>query len=166
MSLQITHHVYFDSPNGLFPAHLDREGFSSWNWPGVSPGTFNVNNDYMFTTCPLNVLIPQQGVAGNVGGRDSFMIGGHKYFIVEGESVPNDFSTWGLYLIQEDNNEIRHLQLAMPDDIPRSMGNPKISFVNMPDGTPAMLGTTVIFGAPPGSTTPARSHLWIYEQKP
>jgi hypothetical protein len=156
--------LQFEMPHHFCAASscIDQEGFTTWNWPNTDPGPWNLNNNWMNSVIPVNPLIKGLGANGNIGGRDSFEIGGHRYFIVEGQAVPNDWSSWSLYLIQEDTRQIVKLNIQTPSGS-RSMGNPKISFITLPSGQAALVGSTFIFSEQPGGTaSDAGSHLFVY----
>lgn len=116
----------------------------------------------MSLVVPLNPLLRALGINGNIGGRDSFDIGGQRYFLVEGQTTINDWSTWRLYLVQENSQRVVQLQIQTPAGS-QAMGNPKISFITLPNGQAALVGTTFIFSEQPtGSAPDAGTHLFVY----
>lgn len=90
------------------------------------------------------------GVRGHIGDRASITFRGHDFIVVEGETIPGDWSSWRLYLYDAET------KVATPLDVrthggSRSFANPALEVVTI-DGRESLLVTMYLFteGAAPG----------------
>jgi hypothetical protein len=91
----------------------------------------------------LDYALIQLGVEGHIGDRDTVMFRGHELMIIEGQRVPDDWSSWRLFLYDFET------EIATPLDIKthagsQSMSNPTLTVVEI-NGREAILVTAYIF---------------------
>lgn len=101
----------------------------------------------------LDGALALNGVAGNIGQRDSFDFFGKPFTLVEGQKTPYDWGSWKLYL---DDGE--H---ALPVDLgseSKSIANPHVSYV---DGGRTMLVTAFV---PYQGSAPGQSGSMLFTQ--
>jgi hypothetical protein len=99
----------------------------------------------------LDGALGLNGVAGNMGQRDSFDFFGTPYTIVEGQKTPGDWGSWGLYLYNGAH--------ALPVDVgspSTSIANPHVSYV---DNGRTMVVTAFV---PSEGAAPGQSGSLIY----
>ncbi|HEX5454012.1 MAG TPA: hypothetical protein VFX06_09480 [Stellaceae bacterium] len=108
-------------------------------------------------------LLTAAGGTGKIGDRELFRVGDTVYEIVEAQVHPQsggDFSSWRLFLVNRTTGTVQQLHPALRGGA-RSLGNPSVSFVRLPDGTPALVFTCFVFSESRGAT-PAGGHIYVY----
>ena len=111
----------------------------------------------------VNDLVTNAGGNGKIGDREIFEVGSQIYEVVEAQVHPasaQDYGSWRLFLINRTTSAIQQLSPALAGGA-QSLGNPTVSFVNLPDGAPALVFTCFVFGANNG-TTPPGGHIHVY----
>jgi hypothetical protein len=91
----------------------------------------------------LDHALIELGVEGHIGDRDTINFRGHDLMVIEGQRVPEDWSSWRLFLYDAETD------VATPLDIKtharsQSMSNPSLALVEI-DGREAILVTVYIF---------------------
>jgi hypothetical protein len=119
------------------------------NWSG-SPDT------------ATNYLVTMAGGTGKIGDREVFEVGSQVYEVVEVQigRPNNDYGSWRLFLINKTAGTIQKLSPVLAGGA-QSLGNPKVSFVTLPSGVPALVFTCYIFGTNNGTTLPG-GHIFVY----
>jgi len=87
--------------------------------------------------------ILDNGVQGHIGDRDIINFRGHDLMVVEGQTVPEDNSSWRLYLYDEETKIATPLNVKTHAGSP-SMLNPTVEIVQI-NGREALLVTTFIY---------------------
>ncbi len=108
-------------------------------------------------------MVTSAGGNGKIGDREVFKVGSTVYKVVEAQVNPtsgNDFGAWRLFLINLTAGTIQRLDPVLAGGA-RSLGNPTVSFVTLPNGGPALVFTCFIFTENSG-TTPPGGHLFVY----
>ncbi|HEV2776474.1 MAG TPA: sialidase family protein [Solirubrobacteraceae bacterium] len=92
---------------------------------------------------------------GSIGDRDQIVVNGVRLELQEAQYIPNDYSSWRLFLIDPRNRVPRPLEVATTDTS-RSFGNPTATALTAPSGRPAILITMYVFaeGAAPHEAGP------------
>ena len=146
-TLEITHHYYY-------LGQRDLEGVGTLtnfkNWSNSSDAT-------------INNLVTKAGGNGKIGDREIFEVGSEVYEVVEAQENPtsrNDYGSWRLYLIDKTKSLIQQLSPVLQGGA-KSLGNPTVSFVTLPNSAPALVFTFFIFGANNGTTLPG-CHIFVY----
>lgn len=145
--IEITHH-YFDNGERDIQAVGTLSDFNGWS------------DD---TSTAINKLITEAGGDGKIGDRELFRVGPDIYEIVEAQAhpeSPDDYGSWRLFLVNRTTNRIEELHPELLGGA-RSLGNPSVSFVKLPDGTPALVFTCFVFSQNSGST-PSGGHMYVY----
>src|SRR5271163_2332148 len=137
---EITHHYYYRGQRDL-----------------EALGTLtNFNNWSSSADTVINDLVTNAGGDGKIGDREIFEVGSQVYEVVEAQVHPasaDDYGSWRLFLINRTTSAIQQLNPALAGGA-QSLGNPTVSFVNLPDGAPALVFTCFVFGANNGTTSP------------
>lgn len=81
---------------------------------------------------------------GSIGDRDQIVLNGVRLELQEAQYIPNDFSSWRLFLIDPRKRVPRPLEIATRD-ASRSFGNPTATALTAPSGRPAILVTMYVF---------------------
>ena len=145
--IEISHHYFYLGQRDL-EAVGTLANFENWS---SSPD--NLVND----------LVTDAGGNGKVGDREIFEVGSEVYEVVEAQVNPasgNDYGAWRLFLVDRTTSAVRRLSPVLTGGA-KSLGNPTVSFVTLPSGTPALVFTCFIFGANNG-TTPPGGHIFVY----
>jgi hypothetical protein len=102
---------------------------------------------------PVDQALIGLGVDGHIGDRDRITFEGHELTVVEGQAVPEDWSTWRLYLY-DDQTQVAEELLLETHQGSVSQGNPSLILVEI-DGRAAIVVTLYLFteGAAPGEDT-------------
>lgn len=98
-----------------------------------------------------NSLFAGLGTRGNLGDRADLLFEGHRFAVLEAQSIKADFGTWRWYLYDRDRNEARMLALHAPAGS-YALGNPTVRVLPGPAGVPVLLFSGYAFseGAGPG----------------
>lgn len=99
---------------------LDREASGKMDW---SEWSAEKRTD-------LDAVVLANDVAGGIGDRDTFRFRGSEFMLIEAMSVPDDWSTWKIYLV----DGARATPLAIKTDGgSRAFTNPTAEVVNLDD---------------------------------
>ncbi len=115
-------------------------GFKAWDW---------------YDNSNLNALLAPY-TAGNIGGRAFIVYQGKPYTLVEAQGAKHDFSTWKLFLYDEQANSIAPIAVTTPSGS-AAFGNPKLSYVKS-GGNLMIAGTAFSFNNDHGG-----NHLYATE---
>jgi hypothetical protein len=111
----------------------------------------------------VNDLVTNAGGNGKIGDREIFKVGSQVYEVAEAQVNPasaNDYGSWRLFLLNRTTSAIQQLSPQLMGGA-QSLGNPTVSFVTLPDGSPALVFTCFVFGANNGATPPG-GHIFVY----
>jgi hypothetical protein len=99
----------------------------------------------------LDALFEAIPARGNVGDRDALAFEGFDFAVYEAQLEADDWSTWRTYLHDPSAGRIDALPMRTHGGS-RAFGNPSVSAVTAPDGSPALVVTQFLFheGAAPG----------------
>jgi hypothetical protein len=152
-TLEVTHHFYY-----LGQRDIEADGtltdFKSWS----SPTDTTVDN-----------LVTNAGGNGKIGDREIFKVGNQVFEVVEAQVDPtsgSDYGSWRLFLVNKTQNTVQKLSPVLSGGA-QSLGNPTVSFVNLPPASPGatpvpvMVFTCFVFGTNNG-TTPLGGHMFVY----
>ena len=145
--IEISHHYFYLGQRDL-EAVGSLANFEDWS---SSPDNL-VNN-----------LVTDAGGNGKIGDREIFEVGSQFYEVVEAQVNPasgNDYGSWRLFLVDRTTKVIQQLNPVLSGGA-KSLGNPTVSFVTLPNGVPALVFTCFIFAANNG-TTPPGGHIFVY----
>jgi hypothetical protein len=148
-TIEVTHHFY----DQLTSPRRDLQGVATLTngktWSNVRDTT-------------MNNTITAAGGTGKIGDREVFEVGSTVYEVVEAQIGPagNYYDTWRLFLINKTANTAQQLNPVLAGGA-KSLGNPTLTFVTLPNGKPALVFTYFIFGANNG-TTPPGGHIYVY----
>ena len=78
------------------------------------------------------------GTRGNLGDRADVVFEGHRFAVLEAQSIKASFATWKWYLYDRDRGEARLLALKAPKGS-WALGNPTVRMLTGPGGRPALL---------------------------
>jgi len=146
-TVEITHHYYYLGQRDL-EAGGKLTDFKNWSSAADTV---------------VNSLVTNAGGNGKIGDREIFEVGSQVYEVVEAQVNPastNDYGSWRLFLIDRTTSAIQQLSPQFMGGA-QSLGNPTVSFVTLPDRSPALVFTCFIFGANNG-TTPPGGHIFVY----
>ena len=149
-TIEISHHYFYLGQRDL-EAIGTLTNFK--NWSGAADNL--VNN-----------LVTNAGGNGKIGDREIFEVGAQVYEVLEAQVNPassNDYGSWRLFLVDRTTSAIQQLSPVLSGGA-RSLGNPTVSFVTLPNGVPALVFTCFIFSADNG-TTPPGGHIFVYPLK-
>jgi hypothetical protein len=149
-TIEITHHYFFQGKRDL-EAIGTPASFKDWSSSADSL---------------INDLVTNAGGNGKIGDREIFEVGSQIYEVVEAQVNPasgNDYGSWRLFLIDRTTSALQELSPALEGGA-RSLGNPTVSFVTLPNGAPALVFTCFIFGTNNGRTPPG-GHIFVYPLK-
>ncbi|MEY2514327.1 MAG: hypothetical protein QOJ89_1685 [bacterium] len=98
----------------------------------------------------VNDLFIGLGTRGNLGDRAELAFEGHRFAVLEAQSIKGDFGSWRWYLYDRDRAEARLLALHAPAGS-YAFGNPTVKTLPGPDGQPLLLVSGYAFaqGAAP-----------------
>lgn len=85
-----------------------------------------------------NRLFAGLGTRGNLGDRADVLFEGHRFAVLEAQSIKGDFGTWRWYLYDRDRNEARLLPIRLPAGS-HALGNPTVRALRSPTGQPLLL---------------------------
>jgi hypothetical protein len=148
-TIEVTHHFY----DQLTSPRRDLQGVATL----TNGKTWSNSRD---TT--MNNTITAAGGTGKIGDREVFEVGSTVYEVVEAQIGPagNYYDTWRLFLVNKTANIAQQLNPVLAGGA-KSLGNPTLTFVTLPNGKPALVFTYFIFGANNG-TTPPGGHIYVY----
>ena len=91
------------------------------------------------------------GTRGNLGDRADLAFEGHRFAVLEAQSIKGDFGSWRWFLYDRDRAQARLLALRAPAGS-YAFGNPTVKVLPGPDGQPLLLVSGYAFaqGAVPG----------------
>ena len=94
----------------------------------------------------MNNTITNAGGTGKIGDREVFKVGSTVYEVVEAQVGPagNYYDTWRLFLVSKTTNTAQQLNPVLAGGA-KSLGNPTLTFVTLPNGKPALVFTYFIF---------------------
>ncbi len=123
-------------------------------------GTLNGFLDWRdFSSDELNGKMKQLGYY-QVGDRERFQVGSTTYELVEGRpSNGAGWDAWRIFLVNKCSGHITKLAPALAGGA-RSIGNPRISFLTLPNGKEAIAMTYFVFAEGAGATPPG-THLQV-----
>jgi hypothetical protein len=147
-TIEVTHHFY----DQLTSPRRDLEGVAT-----LTNGKWSNSRD---TT--MNNVITSAGGTGKIGDREVFKVGSTVYEVVEAQIGPagNYYDSWRLFLVNRTSNTAQQLNPVLTGGA-KSLGNPALTFVTLPNGAPALVFTYFIFGINNG-TTPPGGHIYVY----
>lgn len=147
--IEILHH-YFKGPVGNQPQRDQQArgvltNFSIWT------GSEDI---------ALNQAFDRIGYTDN-GDRDVIVLGSKIFHVMEGRpSVTAGWDKWKTFLVEKESNAIRIIDTTFPQG-GYSAGNPKVSFITLPNGRPGIVATYyVYYGGAPNLSGP---QLYVYE---
>ncbi len=99
----------------------------------------------------VNSLFVGLGTRGNLGDRADLTYGGHRFAVIEAQSLKGHFGTWRWYLLDRDRLEARLLALRAPAGS-YALGNPTVRALPGPSGESLLFVSGYAFseGAGPG----------------
>ncbi len=110
---------------------LEAEGWTDWtDWHS------SLRRDLVQT-------ILDNGVEGHIGDRDTVDFRGHELMVIEGQMVPEDYSTWRFFLYDQETNTASPISIKTHAGS-TSMANPTVDIVQI-NGREALLVTAYIF---------------------
>ena len=115
------------------------------------------------TDTATDTLVTNAGGNGKIGDRDVFKVASTVYEVVEAQVDPtsgSDYGSWRLFLVNRTGGIIQKLSPNLAGGA-RSLGNPTVSFVTLPDGKAALVFTCFVFGQNNGATLPG-GHMFVY----
>jgi hypothetical protein len=93
----------------------------------------------------VNDLFIGLGTRGNLGDRADVLFEGHRFAVLEAQSVRGDFGTWRWYLYDRDRNEARLLALHGPAGS-YALGNPTVRAFTDAQGATTLFIAGFAFG--------------------
>jgi hypothetical protein len=102
--------------------------------------------DGSFTSTPatdLNAALRPQ-VRGNIGDRDTVDFEGYQFTVVEGQTSPNDFGSFRLFLFDQTTRRLRRLDVRTPAGS-GAFGNPELTVLVDPAGHRALFVSIFVF---------------------
>jgi hypothetical protein len=102
---------------------------------------------------PVDQALIALGVEGHIGDRTRVSFEGHDLTVVEGQVIPEDWSSWRIYLYDDETEVAEELAIETHKGS-RSQGNPSLALVEI-DGRPAIVVTLYLFteSSAPGEDT-------------
>ena len=148
-TVEVTHHFY----DQLTSPRRDLQGVATL----TNGKTWSNSRD---TT--MNNTITNAGGTGKIGDREVFKVGSTVYEVVEAQIGPagNYYDTWRLFLVNKTTSTAQQLNPLLAGGA-KSLGNPTLTFVTLPNGKPALVFTYFIFSVNNG-TTPPGGHIYVY----
>ena len=111
-----------------------------------------------------NNLVTNAGGNGKIGDSEVVEVGSTVYKLVEAQVNPpssgDTFGSWRLFLVNKTAGAVQKLSPALAGGA-LSLGNPTLTFVTLPNGTPALVFTCYIFAENDNSTLPG-GHIYVY----
>ena len=111
-----------------------------------------------------NDLVNNAGGNGKIGDNEVFQVGSTLYKLVEAQVNPpwwgNAFGSWRLFLVNKTAGTVQKLRPVLSGGA-LSLGNPTLTFVTLPNGTPALVFTCYVFSENANSTLPG-GHIYVY----
>jgi hypothetical protein len=111
-----------------------------------------------------NNLVTNAGGNGKIGDSEVFEVGSTVYKLVEAQVNPpssgDTFGSWRLFLVNETSGTVQKLSPVLSGGA-LSLGNPTLTFVTLPNGTPALVFTCFVF-AENANSTPPGGHIFVY----
>ena len=91
-----------------------------------------------------NTLLEGFAIRGAIGDRSDITYGGRAFGIVEGQLVKNDHRTWRMFLVDRTRGQARMVAAKLPAG-GYSLGNPAVTILPGPAGTPVLFESTFAF---------------------
>ena len=111
-----------------------------------------------------NNLVNNAGGNSKIGDSEIFQVGSTVYKLVEAQVNPpllgNTFGSWRLFLVNKTAGTVQMLSPVLAGGA-LSLGNPTLTFVTLPNGTPALVFTCFVFSENANSTPPG-GHIFVY----
>jgi hypothetical protein len=111
-----------------------------------------------------NNLVNNAGGNGKIGDNEVFEVGSAVYKVVEAQVDPpwwgDAFGSWRLFLVNKTAGTVQKLNPVLSGGA-LALGNPTLTFVTLPNGTPALVFTCFIFAENANSTLPG-GHIFVY----
>jgi len=111
-----------------------------------------------------NNLVNGAGGNGKIGDSEVFEVSSTVYKLVEAQVNPprsgDTFGSWRLFLVDKTHGAVQMLSPQLLAGA-QSLGNPTLTFVTLPNGTPALVFTCFVFSENSNGTTPG-GHIYIY----
>jgi hypothetical protein len=115
-----------------------------------------------------NNLVSNAGGNGKIGDSEVFEVGSTVYKLVEAQVNPpssgDTFGSWRLFLVNKTAGTVQQLSPALVGGA-LSLGNPTLTFITLPNGTPALVFTCYVFAENDNSTLPG-GHIYVYPLQP
>ncbi len=93
----------------------------------------------------VNDLFIALGTRGNLGDRADVLFEGHRFAVLEAQSVRGDFGTWRWYLYDRDRDEARLLAIRGPAGS-YAIGNPTVRIFTDAQGVTTLFVSGFAFG--------------------
>jgi len=141
--IEVSHHYY---AGGIHDQNASGTlvGFQTWRNPATSK---------------LNQAFAELGYA-QVGGREWFSVGGVSYALVEARPHQTaGWDKWRIFLVNACTGRITPLAPKLIGGA-ASVGNPRLSFITLPDGRPGFAFSVYLF-AEGAKATPPGSHFYV-----
>lgn len=87
-----------------------------------------------------NQAVETYHVLGNIGGRDTFSFQGIDFDLLEGQFIKSDFGSWRSFLYNIETGTAEQLDIHTQKGS-TAFANPKITFLPVPSGKPAVAVT-------------------------
>jgi hypothetical protein len=111
-----------------------------------------------------NNLVTNAGGNGDIGDSEVFEVGSNVYKLVEAQVNPpssgDTFGSWRLFLVNKTAGTVQELSPILSGGA-LSLGNPTLTFVTLPNATPALVFTCYVFSENANSTLPG-GHIYVY----
>lgn len=134
------------APGDRSTASVDRQG----------AGRLTDFRDWRCAADPaFDAAIEAWGARGNIGGRDTAVVGSECITVIEGQLRPKDWGSWRVF--RYDRRAGRAWPLAIrTHGASTAFANPTVTFLQAPSGADALLVTLFVFseGAAPGEAGP------------
>lgn len=158
-----TPHIGYASPDGSV-IDLGFHYFRAGKVDRQGVGRLTDLRDWVARADPaLDAAVEAWGVRGNIGGRDTALVGSEWVTLVEGQLRPGDWGSWRVF--RYDRAAGRAWPLAVrTHGGSTAFANPTVTVLRAPTGRKALLTTLFVFseGAAPGEAGP----LLYYRELP
>jgi hypothetical protein len=150
---------------GVIPTPLEVNYHYYWRGRRDLDGTGRLTAGTTWTGGPdrlTNTLVNNAGGIGKIGRREVFRVGPTVYDLVEAQTRPpsDAYDDWRLFLVNRTARTAQELHPTLAGGA-QSVGGPTVSFLTLPDGTPALALTQYVFSPGNGTTRPG-GHLYVY----
>jgi hypothetical protein len=106
----------------------------------------------------LDAAVLAHGVRGNIGDRDTVVLAGERFTVVEGQQVKGDFGSWRTFLYPRRTGQATLLAPRTPGGS-RAFANPAVTALTGPDGRPSLVVSMFI---PSEAAAPGEAGQLIY----